>query len=154
MHGGDYSVCWEWKGGYGGKADDPRPYFTLDGVKQLAYRIVYKLVNGKDSLTGENGADSLLVRHTCDHGYCCNPKHLVAGTHQDNEWDKILRHRNGGLPPQTVERIRHLAQLRDVLSGKKAYTHKELGEMYGVSRETITGIVSGRRHGPRKELPK
>lgn len=30
-----------------------------------------------------------LVRHTCDVRACCNPKHLVTGTGQDNASDRV-----------------------------------------------------------------
>ena len=45
-----------------------------------------------------------VVRHTCDHGWCIEPTHLIDGSKRDNAYDMIergrfpFRYRNDGEP--------------------------------------------------------
>lgn len=51
-----------------------------------AHRIAWKLANpGQD--------EPVMVRHSCDNPPCCNPRHLLAGTHADNMADMWSRGR-------------------------------------------------------------
>lgn len=94
-HDNDPSVCWEWLGVLGGR--DGRGYFSLDGKKVLAHRLVYQLFNGEIP-------PGLVIRHTCDNQVCCNPKHLEIGSQSQNETDKYLRGR-AGYPLHVVTEI-------------------------------------------------
>ena len=78
------SGCWLWtgskdKGGYG--------RFRLGGRPQLAHRVAF-------SWWGPGIADSLECCHACDTPACVNPAHLWAGTHLDNERDKVAKGRH------------------------------------------------------------
>jgi len=127
MHEGDKNVCWEWTGKVNKK--DGRPYFTCEGSRRPAYSWVLQLSSGEY----EKGR---LARHSCDNPICCNPEHLSWGTHQDNMNDMKERERHG-LPATIVRSIRKLRS-----EGK---TQQEVAELYGVSRETISAIDTGRR---------
>jgi len=127
MQGGAVEPCWSWTGALGGR--DHRPYFTVDGSRRLAYRIVYEICNG---VAIEQG---ILVRHKCDNKICCNPHHLELGTHQENMNDMKERERHG-LPHHTVRRIQTLLE-------KGEHTHKEIAEAFGTSRQLITEINRG-----------
>lgn len=79
--------CWPWTGaldtgGYG--------VFTEQiggrNVMLRSHRFMFELVFGPL----EPGQ---LVLHSCDNPPCVNPMHIRAGTHKDNERDKILRGR-------------------------------------------------------------
>ena len=130
MHGGDPSCCWN----YEGTIDKGRPYFWLNGRKWLAYRLVFNLYNEEDL------GDHELVRHTCDNGdapiCCCNPHHLIRGTHQENMNDMKERERHG-LTHHAVRAIRKLLT-------EHKLTQAEIAMNFGVSRETITAINNGR----------
>ena len=126
---GDKEQCWPWKGKPNAK--DGRPYITIEGARRPAYVIVLELY------TGEH-ANKRYAIHSCDNRICCNPHHLSWGTHQDNMDDMKERDRHG--LPRTVVRAIHR-----LLEGTN--THQEIADLYGVSRETITGINNGRGKG-------
>ena len=127
MHEGDTNVCWEWMAKVNKK--DGRPYITLEGKRRPAYSVVLELHSG------ELPKDRMAT-HSCDNRVCCNPHHLSWASHQDNMDDMIERERHG--LPRTV--IRAIRKLRD--EGK---TQQECAKLYGVSRETISAIDTGRR---------
>ena len=111
--------CWPWTGGVSAKG---RPYFSLDGKKQLAYRVVYALVKGECP-------DDKMILHSCDNPVCCNPNHHTLGTHQENMTEMRQRERHG-LPHHTV---------RAILTLKAAgVKHSEIAERFGIGRSTVT----------------
>jgi hypothetical protein len=116
------SACWPWKLA---PNDQGRPTFSVNGKKLLAYRIVYELVTG-DTL------GRALVRHTCDNPICCNPQHLLKGTHNENMKDMRERERHGQ-SKLVVLAIRKLAA--------EGVTHQEIAKRYGLGRSTVTEIV-------------
>src|SRR5262245_3750846 len=90
MHGGDQVPCWEWRGAHGlGTRGEYRPRVMIDKRDYYVYRIVYQLY------TGHTLAPHEVVRHSCDHSWCCNPFHMLVGTQADNVQDMIERERVG-----------------------------------------------------------
>ena len=120
--------CWEWKGKVNAK--DGRPYFTVDGKRRPAYVIVLELHSGKKQEKDE------VARHSCDNPVCCSPHHLTWGSHQDNMNDMVERERHGlsGIV------IRAILKLRS-----EGRSQAEIAKLYGVSREAISAIDTGRR---------
>lgn len=130
--------CWPWtsnrlKFGHG--------TFTVNFKTYKAHRIVYVLSNpGKAtmSLTSFN-KDSLIVMHSCDNPWCCNPKHLKLGTPMENMKDmrskgreKYCGYKNRKLSKDDVERIKEA-----LLFGANQY---DLASVYGVSQGTISNV--------------
>ena len=126
MRGND--ECWEWKGKLNAK--DGRPYFTVQGKRRPSYAYVL------ECYTGETQEDRQVL-HGCDNGTCCSPHHLRWGSHQDNMNDMKERERHG--LPKIV--VRAILKLRE-----KGKTQQECADLYGVSRETISAIDTGRSH--------
>ena len=116
--------CWPWTGGVSSKG---RPYFSLDGKKQLAYRVVYLLVKGECP-------DDKMILHSCDNSICCNPNHHRLGTHAENMTDMKQRERHG-MPHHTVRMIRKL-----IAAGVH---HQTIANQFGTGRSTITEIGTG-----------
>lgn len=150
MCNGDIEQCWLWKlkpgaiskamrDGEKSSMSKARPYFTINGRKYIATRIVYEQFNGVE-LTNDQ-----VIRHKCDNSICCNPHHLEVGTHADNVDDMVSRDRHG-LPHHVVRRIRLL-----LIKGDK--THKEIGELYGVSRSIVTRISNNQMHTHADDYP-
>lgn len=76
--------CWEWQGATNGHGYGQLGY---NGKRTTAHRLSYELSNGEIPA-------GVLVRHTCDNPPCCNPAHLILGTHLDNAADRVARGRN------------------------------------------------------------
>lgn len=102
-----------------------------------AHRYVLEHVQGLN-------IDGKVVLHTCDNPACCNPDHLVVGTHVDNQADKTAKdrqakgERNGSsvLTEQQVKDMRKKYKFRFC-------TYKMLAEEYGVSKDTVQKAVRG-----------
>lgn len=111
--------------------------------QQKAHRVAYELWNGEIP-AGQ------LVRHKCDNPPCVNPEHLEIGTHRDNMRDMVERGRHGAKTcPQSFPRgekhtnsklteddVREIRILRGF-----GFTFKELGNIYGICRQSATNIV-------------
>jgi hypothetical protein len=125
--------CWAWKGSWGGRATDRRPYFMAAGRRTMSYRWVWELVNGTPVPDGQ------VLRHTCDNGAwpigCSNPYHVIPGSAQENSNDMMERERHG--LPKTVRNA-----IRTLLDQGK--TQQEVADQWGVSRETISAIATQR----------
>lgn len=76
------SGCRIWKG-----AKNPDGYgrFYYESKPQLAHRVVFSLANNIHL------KDVNVVRHSCDNPACCEPTHLLNGTHKDNMLDRVVR---------------------------------------------------------------
>lgn len=105
MHGGDKDVCWEWRGAHGlGTRGEYRPRCSIKGKDMYVYRVVYELYTGYKLLKGE------VVRHNCDHSWCCNPYHMIIGTQADNVRDMVERERVG-MKHYQVRRIMQMLEI-------------------------------------------
>jgi hypothetical protein len=136
--------CWEWlastikkRGGYGqfGIQRDGR------NINVYAHRFAYELTHGTIPVG--------LLRHSCDNPPCCNPAHLIPGSHADNTDDMMARGRHR-VAPLLGERhgcakltdVRVLEIRRRVASGEASIV---LAHEYGVHRSTIKRAASGKR---------
>jgi hypothetical protein len=136
-------ACWEWpryrdQDGYG--------KVIVGGRKTAAHRVAYRI------FVGPIPADKI-IRHSCDNPPCCNPAHLLCGTHLDNARDKVERGRacmgnhrgehNGRakLTPDDIREIRRTYTPRGDGSGAV------LARRFGISRNHVWMIVNRRRWG-------
>jgi len=130
----DEDSCWLWtascdENGYGRFAFGPKA--TVRKVQ--ASRFAYTVFNGVEV------EKEFVVRHTCDNPSCCNPKHLILGTHQDNMNDMKERGRSAISFGRAVLTWEIIDAIRS-----SSLTGKELASKYGVSRGNISMIVNNK----------
>lgn len=125
--------CTEWLGarnrqGYGR---------IVRGDNQMAaHRVSYELHKGPIP-------DGLLIRHTCDNPPCVNPDHLLIGTVRDNSQDSIERGRHAHGETAGPTKLNE-DQVKEIIQLKGRMTQREIGELYGISREAVSGIHTRR----------
>jgi len=119
--------CWPWTGSI--HRDGHGQY---DGLP--AHRMVYQALYGPLP-------DDVVVRHTCDNSPCCNPAHLITGSHADNVADRVERDRSAkgeqnGRAKLTEE------QAKEIIASPHA--HAYVAMQYNVTRDTVKKIRSGK----------
>jgi len=128
-HGPDGN-CWLWKGylekdGYG--------VFRPVGTKMIrVHKFSYKTFKGEVP-------DGVNVCHTCDIRNCVNPDHLWLGTHDDNTQDMYRKGRGRSLSGEDLPQAK-LTETIVLAIRSSEEMGKDLAEMYGVSRATISLI--------------
>jgi hypothetical protein len=114
--------CWLWQGCVNNKG-----YGRLklkDITETYAHRAAYVLAVGCIP-------DDLQVLHTCDTPRCCNPKHLVVGTNDDNMGDKVAKQRQARGRPQALA-IKAMPGLQ-----------REIALKFGVTQMLVSKIKQG-----------
>lgn len=139
--------CWPWLGfrneqGYGRTWIDDRGYY--------AHRVIYDLANpGQiEREAPKSTAEKGWLMHSCDNPSCCNPSHLSVGTHADNMRDKAEKKRCPDYRGQKSPR----ASITDELAVEIRRLHgygisaREMSRLFGISRNVVQGVVSGRHY--------
>jgi hypothetical protein len=144
---GGPDACWLWtalrsKKGYG--------RVFRDGREVGAHRMAYELTFGP--------TDAEAVRHTCDNPPCCNPSHLIPGTHAENVRDCVAKGRQvhvrgerHGLrlhPERAAHGERNGAskmsedRVREVLLRLPSESRRVIAESVGINRRTVDRIAN------------
>lgn len=136
-------TCWLWTAstahGYGSVGYSGRTY--------IAHRIAFFLTHHTDP-------GALFVRHTCDTPLCCNPAHLLLGTHADNMADMCERGRSnsgkeylgtilygGDNPAARLTEEDVLAIRAEYSPNVRGCGYESLARKYGVGSTTIVHII-------------
>lgn len=136
------SDCWEWRGcrnseGYG--------KVVYNGRRYSCHALAFFLNLGVWS-------NETVIRHSCDNPPCCNPLHLLDGTHAENTQDKVNRGRvyvgdrrgeKNSMASLTNEEVKRIKQLGMII---RATTIAELPEFKGrITRRGISRIINNER---------
>jgi hypothetical protein len=139
---GSSDECWNWlKGtnstGYGS--------IKIGGTKFCAHRVAFALANGSSDFSAPKDRRSTgFLMHTCDNRSCCNPKHLVSGTYDQNNKDTKAKGRSraprGENHPKAALTNAQAAEIRKCL--KQGSTRKEMRIRFGVSERIVDRIAN------------
>lgn len=114
----------------GGKLNGGHGLIWDNGKLSCAHRVAYEHKHGPIP-------KGMSVLHLCDNPACCNPNHLVLGTHKDNMHDSILKGRSNGMRknalPNLIDRIELLRQ-----AGK---TPEDIAKETGYALVSIRSIL-------------
>jgi len=125
--------CWIWtgrcgRGGYGTVKHGDHSF--------LVHRLVWLVLNGPVP-------HNKVIRHKCDIRQCCNPQHLLLGTHQENMSDMKERRRVSRIEGDEATwaklsnaQVRKLRRLKS-----KGKTNRELATEFGISYSYTCRLV-------------
>jgi transposase-like protein len=72
-----------------------------------------------------------VVRHTCDNGFCCNPRHLISGSQQENTIDTSLRGRGGN------QRLSYRTAKKVLIRFLKGESSRKLAREFGIGEAHV-----------------
>lgn len=101
------------------------------------HRFVFSLVNGR--LRPDE-----VVRHTCDRRDCCNPAHLLKGSHADNIADRVARGRSATGERHGAAKFTNAKAVEIYLD--KQTSPQEKAAANNVAVLTITRIMNGQTY--------
>lgn len=128
--------CWEWTG-----------YKTRNGYGKLrvvdklvsAHRMAWEIKNGP--IPAGRGYHGTCVRHRCDNRVCCNPGHLLLGTHKENMADAKERRRRADGERHHLSKLTS-ADVVDIRQSVSSTT--DIAERLGVAPATVWQVRAGR----------
>ncbi|CAB4168862.1 hypothetical protein UFOVP1413_32 [uncultured Caudovirales phage] len=126
--------CWTWAAnispnGYGS--------FWLNGKNEGAHKIAYTMAFS---------ATRKMVLHTCDTPRCCNPLHLVDGTHQQNMAHRKERGRHMHCGRRGAEHHHTTLSREDVLAIRSDTRFQHvIAAAYGIGQSAVSRIKTGVR---------
>lgn len=126
--------CWPWKGAVNGTGYGAH---WQDGQVAGAHRMAWELSRGPIPA-------GRLIMHKCDNRVCCNPAHLVVGTHADNSADMVAKGRSLGGERSPHAKLSDTEAAEIIAQRSAGRSLKVLAEAYHVSEATISEIANRR----------
>lgn len=134
--------CWNWTGATRGNMNYGLLMEWRDNkrVARIAHRLAWEFCFGPIP-------KGMLVRHMCHNPACCNPSHLLLGSHKDNFQDKINAKREKDSVMLKGENNRNAKLTASQVAKIKSSHDKtiyQLADEYGVSKSLISAIRNGK----------
>lgn len=131
----DNQGCWPWKGPCSASGYGKTHY---NGEEWRAHRLAYFLYHKKVPQ---------VCRHICDNRKCCNPFHLLDGTHKDNMKDMSSRKRasrqKGETHGQSKFKDKDIIEMREMF--KNGHHPKEIAVRFKTIASYVFQIVRRKR---------
>jgi hypothetical protein len=126
--------CWNWTQGCDPDGYGRTTHAYNHGLDQEAHRVSYRVFKGPIP-------EGKQVRHQCHNRPCCNPEHILLGTHQDNIDDG----KRDGRVLNGQTKLTH-AQVKCIrkLLATRTLTQRAIAAQFGVSPSSITFIKQGK----------
>lgn len=129
---GGPNSCWPWMAGvdrYGRFCDE-------NGKTIGAHTYAFFLANGYFAEVS---------RHSCDNTICCNPSHVIDGSHIDNVRDRVERGRGaiGSKQAGAILNEQQVSVIKTLI--RIGCTNREIASRYGVCESTVSHIKTGRQ---------
>jgi hypothetical protein len=128
--------CWEWNA-----AKNHSGYGAFNTCRnnrvKVAHRVAWELSHGPIP-------EGLCVCHRCDNPSCVNPNHLFLGTKADNNADKVSKGRSNFGERNGRSRLLEAQASRILARRREGVPSKQVAAEFGVCRETVDNIASGR----------
>lgn len=129
--------CWNWSGW---KNSDGYGKLRINESTFFAHRLFYSY------FVGDIKEEKPFILHKCDNPKCVNPRHLFAGTHQENMADMKQkgRARSGRYKGQPHANVKlDKATVLAIRSDNRS--QRVIGNEYGISQQYVSDIKSGKR---------
>lgn len=144
----DENSCWLWTAGTQSPGYGRFRIANKGNKSEYAHRVAYMLTTGIQ-LTKKD-----VLCHTCDNPPCCNPAHLIKGSHKTNAHDRDRKGRTailrmhaklGGL--RSTSRLSNV----DIFNIRCMYaagiTPTKIGHCFNVSRGCVWRIATKQSYG-------
>lgn len=110
-------------------------YITDNGRTKLLHRFIYEQLMGPIP-------EELVVRHTCDNAGCINIEHLILGSQAENIQDRQDRNRQANGHKINTSKLTD-AEVLEIVDLLRIKGCEEIGKLYNVSNQTVSGINTG-----------
>lgn len=138
---GSSDECWLWTGYIGREGYGYFQFSTKNARK--AHRVSWELANGP--LPPGAGYHGTCVLHRCDVRHCVNPAHLFLGSNADNMADMVAKGRAKRGEAHFWAKLTEAAAREIIVRyAGGGESHRSLAAKYGVTKSTITNVLSGR----------
>ena len=124
---------------HGNKGEDGYYRFKHGRVSDeyFVHRWVFKTHNGELSSTEQ-------IRHLCDNRGCIEPTHLLKGSAQDNQNDKVQRNRQARGRKISLAKL-YESDVKDIFKLYRAdVSVTELADRFDVATSTICAVLDRR----------
>ena len=127
--------CLVWTGAVNDK-DKTKGYGVIQilGRTKFVHQVAYELAHGKIPR-------GKVVRHTCDNRLCCEPTHLILGSHKENTQDMVDRGRSAKGSKHGRAKLTEKDVLAIREANSKGTKQAELARNYSVAETTIEAIL-------------